>query len=351
VHAFCGLVIFYVFHDITNTYLTLAIAGMGAMHLKDNDGKDITIFFDIGGTVLSLVTSCVFVYIGLRISTRDRVFTKERDDLFKMLLADSQSISMKKAQDKGHLYRMALLKGLEPLCVGGLFTGLGVCVMHYVGMMSMRGPVDVKWNPGVVAASVLIAVVASTAAFWILFRLLALFPRLEALRIVSAFVMAIAVCGMHYTGMYAAEFTASTANDVIVGGMLPSSTAMAIAIDSAVAVNIFIIMLVSAEQRAWIVNVQLALRKSRGVMDGLKERYPELMQSQQYSAFNGFLDSVEASKMSQFEKENSQNSRFGVKSIVVKAKSCKVNTESDAVSATCACASVITAGTTADANV
>lgn len=42
--------------------------------------------------------------------------------------------------------------------------------------------------------------IAATAAYWILFRLLALYPRMEALRFVSACVAALAVNGMHYTG-------------------------------------------------------------------------------------------------------------------------------------------------------
>ena len=59
------------------------------------------------------------------------------------------------------------------------------------------------YNYGIVAASVLIALIACTAAFWILYRLLSLYPHMETLRIASAVVMTIAVCGMHYTGMIA----------------------------------------------------------------------------------------------------------------------------------------------------
>jgi NO-binding membrane sensor protein with MHYT domain len=52
----------------------------------------------------------------------------------------------------------------------------------------------------------LIAVVTSCAAFWILYRLLAIFPDIEGLRIISAFIMVFAVNGMHNTGMTAATF-------------------------------------------------------------------------------------------------------------------------------------------------
>jgi hypothetical protein len=67
----------------------------------------------------------------------------------------------------------------------------------------------IRWRIGVIAASVVIAVVACMAAFWILFRLLSIFPRYESLRLLSAFIMGIAVCGVHYTGMMAANYVAS----------------------------------------------------------------------------------------------------------------------------------------------
>jgi hypothetical protein len=47
--------------------------------------------------------------------------------------------------------------------------------------------------------------IASTAAYWIIFRLLALFPNVEILRTFSAVIAAFAVTGMHFTGMAAAK--------------------------------------------------------------------------------------------------------------------------------------------------
>ncbi len=67
-------------------------------------------------------------------------------------------------------------------------------------MWAMSFDGHIVWDEGIIAASILIALVASTAAFWILFRLLSLYPHMEVLRLASAFIMALAVCGMHYTG-------------------------------------------------------------------------------------------------------------------------------------------------------
>ena len=45
----------------------------------------------------------------------------------------------------------------------------------------------INWNEGVVAGSCLIAVIASIAAFWIIFRLLAVYPNFELLRAAGYF--------------------------------------------------------------------------------------------------------------------------------------------------------------------
>jgi two-component system, cell cycle sensor histidine kinase and response regulator CckA len=89
----------------------------------------------------------------------------------------------------------------ERLFAGGLFTGLGVAAMHYTGMAAMRLPARATYRPALVIASILIAVVAATAALWIAFNMGGGLQRL-----VSSLVMGVAVCGMHYTGMAAVTF-------------------------------------------------------------------------------------------------------------------------------------------------
>lgn len=84
--------------------------------------------------------------------------------------------------------------------VAGSLTGLGVAAMHYLGMYGMRFDGFFLWDAGTVALSVLIAMVAATAALW-----LAVVSRTLGQRIVAALIMAIAVCSMHYTGMAAAS--------------------------------------------------------------------------------------------------------------------------------------------------
>jgi NO-binding membrane sensor protein with MHYT domain len=84
---------------------------------------------------------------------------------------------------------------------GGTLTGLGVAAMHYTGMMAMQMPARISYSPVLFGLSLVIAVVASTAALWLAFNL-----RGNLQRFGSAFIMGAAVCGMHYTGMAAAHF-------------------------------------------------------------------------------------------------------------------------------------------------
>jgi NO-binding membrane sensor protein with MHYT domain len=99
------------------------------------------------------------------------------------------------------------------LLMSGTFVGLGVAAMHYTGMLAMHVQADVVWNWTIIAASLGIAVVAANVALWLAIHV----KRLWHI-IVSALIMGVAVCGMHYTGMAAAEFTYNS--------NLPSVTSM-----------------------------------------------------------------------------------------------------------------------------
>ncbi|GAA0414525.1 membrane protein [Acrocarpospora corrugata] len=85
-----------------------------------------------------------------------------------------------------------------PLLVGGLITGIGVVGMHYMGMFAMNMSGQVNYDPLVVLLSVLIAIVAATVALWFTVRVDGALATAGA-----ALMMGVAVCGMHFTGMYA----------------------------------------------------------------------------------------------------------------------------------------------------
>ncbi|HEY9332750.1 MAG TPA: MHYT domain-containing protein [Streptomyces sp.] len=84
------------------------------------------------------------------------------------------------------------------LVTGGTITGLGVASMHYLGMAGMRLDGQFEYDTITVSLSVVIAVVASTAALWAAVSIHGFLPSLGA-----SVVMGVAVSGMHYTGMAA----------------------------------------------------------------------------------------------------------------------------------------------------
>jgi NO-binding membrane sensor protein with MHYT domain len=90
---------------------------------------------------------------------------------------------------------------LGRLACAGFLLGMGVVVMHYLGMYGMKIAGFIRWDLGIVAMSALIAVLAATAALWLAFNTGA-----RLLRAAAALVMGVAVCSMHYTGMAAADF-------------------------------------------------------------------------------------------------------------------------------------------------
>ena len=96
---------------------------------------------------------------------------------------------------------------INRLISAGIALGLGVGIMHHLGMYGMRFGGYIEWSYLIVAASIVIAMVAATAAMWLAFNTRPIF-----LRLIAALVMAIAVCAMHYTGMAAAKFVCTTAD-------------------------------------------------------------------------------------------------------------------------------------------
>ncbi|MGY2162470.1 EAL domain-containing protein [Pseudomonas tolaasii] len=92
------------------------------------------------------------------------------------------------------------------LGVGALIMGAGISSMHYTGMAAMRMTPGIDYDPTLFGASLLIAVVASGAALWIAFNLRRNTPYVRLARGGAAVVMGIAIVGMHYTGMAAAQF-------------------------------------------------------------------------------------------------------------------------------------------------
>jgi len=106
------------------------------------------------------------------------------------------------------------------VAVGAPLMAAGICAMHYIGMAALAMEPGIVWNPLLVAASAAIALVASAAALmlfgWMRVRAAPagaerVSTTAQVLRqLAAAVVMGLAISGMHYTGMAAANFPAGS---------------------------------------------------------------------------------------------------------------------------------------------
>jgi signal transduction histidine kinase/CheY-like chemotaxis protein len=88
-----------------------------------------------------------------------------------------------------------------------VLLGVGINAMHYVGMYAMRMDPGIVYDPVWVAASVVIAIVAAGGALLIGFRLRSnSTPHVWSYRAGASVLMGLAIVGMHYAGMEAANF-------------------------------------------------------------------------------------------------------------------------------------------------
>jgi NO-binding membrane sensor protein with MHYT domain len=182
--------------------------GMGAMIVQDQHGHKVDVYFDIPITIASLLVAILTAMVGIYILSFDRLFAKSQQELFDMFVDDLKHLPFDVVRRSKSMAILQLIttKSMGYVVIGGIVTAVGVCVMHYVGMSAMTIEGRIEWDAGIVSSSVFVALFAAVVAFWILFRLLSIYPRMEYLRILCAMVMGMAVCGMHYTGMDAARF-------------------------------------------------------------------------------------------------------------------------------------------------
>ncbi len=102
---------------------------------------------------------------------------------------------------------------------GGMLLATGICAMHYIGMAAMQ--INITYDPFFYGLSVVIAIVTSMVALWLSFYFRKGGERAEVWKkLGSGFVMGAAVVGMHYTGMMAANFSAGVEPAVSTGMLL-----------------------------------------------------------------------------------------------------------------------------------
>jgi PAS domain S-box-containing protein len=93
---------------------------------------------------------------------------------------------------------------------GSLPMGGGIASMHYIGMAAMRMPAHCHYSSWIVAISIVLAVVISLLALLLTSHFREATTSGGVGKVLSALAMGAAIPSMHYTGMAAVSFTASS---------------------------------------------------------------------------------------------------------------------------------------------
>ncbi|MFC0386389.1 MHYT domain-containing protein [Muricoccus vinaceus] len=151
----------------------------------------------------------------------------------------------------------------------GLFMGLAIVAMHYLGMAAMKMPADLRYAWPWVAASVLIAIGAATVALWLAMRTSRLVTKMGA-----AVAMGFAIAGMHYASMQGAVFTAHSHAEMGHGSTSLGQLTLALAVAASTFLILFLTLAAAMVDRRFAVLSEreaVALRRS-------EERFRSLYQ-------------------------------------------------------------------------
>lgn len=179
------------------------------------------------------------------------------------------------------------------LVAAGAAMGAGICIMHYVGMAAVRTAMALSYDMRLVAASLAIAVTASTAALFTARR-----EHSMTWRAAAAVVLGLAISGMHYTGMAALRMTMVPGMNHGPSGAPPYVLALSVA--GATLLILFLALLASLyDQRA---NVLSALEAGGVGYWELDWRLRSLRLSPRARQIMGFPQGVEVSLEDLMEK-------------------------------------------------
>ena len=109
------------------------------------------------------------------------------------------------------LYVANVRRNLFRLLGGGVLLGAGIGAMHYTGMAAIHMDATIRYDPLVFAASIVVAASLSALALRLLFYNLETRDAMtQPRRMASGCVMGLSIAAMHYTGMAATYFLPAT---------------------------------------------------------------------------------------------------------------------------------------------
>jgi diguanylate cyclase (GGDEF)-like protein/PAS domain S-box-containing protein len=161
--------------------------------------------------------------------------------------------------------------------VSGVFMGIGIASMHYIGMAAMRLPARIEYHRGLVTLSVALAIGISMVALLLTFK-----ARNEKhvtrRKVISALVMGSAIPVMHYTGMWAARFVPSD-TPVDVTNSISMSMVGAVVITSSILLLLTLVTLAAFLDRLWSAQKSAAdeAKKGEAYLQKLADAIPQMI--------------------------------------------------------------------------
>mmetsp|Transcript_30124 Transcript_30124/g.82766 ORF Transcript_30124/g.82766 Transcript_30124/m.82766 type:complete len:336 (+) Transcript_30124:346-1353(+) len=178
--------------------------GMAAVSLQDRP-----ICYDWGITIGSLSAAVVLMGLGLHVASRDIFATPNRVQVLKEILIHRREVTHRRYTKRAmrEIFQVTCLEQLQFILMGSFLAASGATVMHFTGMRAMHGAFTTQWRPRWIVGSAIYAVVVCFVGFWIIFRL-RWKVKDQWLRMVSAVIIAGAVCGLHFGGMLSVRYIA-----------------------------------------------------------------------------------------------------------------------------------------------
>jgi diguanylate cyclase (GGDEF)-like protein len=176
--------------------------------------------------------------------------------------------------------------GLGRLAAGAIVMGLGICAMHYSGMSALQVLPAIIYEPHLLLASGIIAVVASFAALWLFFRLRnGRSWQMRLARLGAAVIMGLAISGMHYTGMAASRFAPGS---YCTGAVSPDNNWLAITI----AVIAFAVLTITTILLIYDAHLDSRIRKHNRQLAQANEQLEEVNAQLQHVAMHDALSGL-----------------------------------------------------------
>lgn len=183
--------------------------------------------------------------------------------------------------------------------LGGILFGTGVTVMHLIGMSAMQMNAMMAYHVPILIISVLSAIIFATIALHLQVRTFATTRQqvFNKYQFVSAVVMGMAISSMHYTAMYATNFT-KTQEIVAVAGISAATLATIISISVLIVIVLsFLIPTLLATQYKRVAaelnkKFQSALARKVAITDSAYDAWVHINQNGEILGWNKSAETI-----------------------------------------------------------